>query len=84
MRAERNRTRGFGGAFGLSSRAPVEAQALARQDTVQLMAAEIGRRCSDAKATGTSPAFLESSWAWLPVVYVAAPAAALLGLVLAR
>jgi hypothetical protein len=84
MRADRNRARGFGGAFGLSSRAPVEAQELARQDTVQLMATEIGRRCTDAKRPGAPLAFLESAWAWLPLAYVAVPAAALLGLILAK
>jgi hypothetical protein len=84
MRSERNRTRGFGGAFGMSSRAPVEAQELARQDPVELMAAEIGRRCTAARQPGMPSAVLESVWAWWPVAYLALPAAALLGLVLAK
>lgn len=84
MRADRNRTRGFGGTFGMSSRAPVEAHELAKQDTVELMAAEIGRRCTDARQPGAPPAVLKSVWAWWPVAYLAATAVALLGLIIAR
>ncbi len=74
---------GFGG-FGGSSRAPAAAQELARQDIVQLMAAEIGRRSTEAKQRGVPEAVLESGWAWLSLAYLLLPAALLLGLVLGR
>ena len=85
-RAQRYRATGFGAGAGagLSSRAPAEAQELARQDTVQLMAAQISRRSADARERGAPAVVLESTWAWWPVAFVAAPAFVLLGLVLAR
>ena len=92
VRAERSRSRagGFGSGFGVlgvpssASRAPADAQELARQDPVQLMAAEIGRRSADERQRGAPAAVLESAWAWWPLAFVLAPAAALLGLLLAR
>ena len=78
LRAERSQAR-----YG-SRRAPAEAQDLARQDIVQLMAAEIGRQSTDAKQRGVPDAVLESTWAWWPLVYVLGPAALLLGLLLGR
>jgi hypothetical protein len=83
-RAERDRTRGFGVSAGLASRAPADALELTRQDTAQLMAAQISRRSADARERGAPPAVLESAWAWWPLAFVVAPAAVLLGLVLAR
>jgi Bacterial PH domain len=83
-RAERDRTRGFGAGASLSGRAPAEAQELTRQDTVQLMAAQISRRSAEARERGAPAAVLESTWAWWPLASVVAPAAVLLGLVLAR
>lgn len=77
LRAERSQAR-----YGGSRRAPVEAQDLARRDIVQLMAAEIGRRSTDARQRGVPDAVLESTWAWWPVVSVLVPAALLLGLLL--
>ena len=77
------RTRGRGGA-GAAERAHVEAQELARQDIVQLMAAEIGRRSTVAKERGVSEAVLESTWAWLPLVYALVAIALLVGLVVGR
>ncbi|MGH3305109.1 MAG: PH domain-containing protein, partial [Streptosporangiaceae bacterium] len=82
MRAERGRNRAQGA--GAARRAQAEAQDLARQDIVQLMAAEIGSRSTAAKERGVPDAVLESAWAWLPLVYVLVPAALLLGLVLGR
>jgi len=91
LRAERGGTRGFGvlgfgipSAASVSSRAPAEAQDLARQDPVQLMATEIGRRSADERENGAPAAVLESTWAWWPLASVLVPAAALLGLLLAR
>ncbi len=81
MRADRDRARVYGSA---GRRAPADAQALARQDIVQVMAAEIGRRCTEAKQRGVPTAVLESAWAWLPIAYVLVPAALLLGLVLGK
>jgi len=54
------------------------------EDPAQLMAAELGRRSTEAKAAGAPTATLESRWAWLPIVCIAVPAAALLALLLAR
>jgi Bacterial PH domain len=82
MRAERERARTYGS--GTIRRAQADAQELARQDIVQLMAAEIGRRSTAARQRGVPDAVLASSWAWWPVVYFLVPAALLLGLVLGR
>ncbi len=54
------------------------------EDPAQLMAAELGRRSTEAKAAGAAAATLESRWAWFPIVCSAVPAAALLALLLAR
>lgn len=91
MRARLRAERGRSGLFGLPgrasdipSRAPAEAQHLARQDPVQIMAAEIGRRSADAKQRGVPAAVLASGWAWWPLAYLLGPAALLLSLLLAR
>jgi len=84
LRAERSQSRGFGGGFAASSRAPAEAQELARRDAVQLMASTISSRSADAQQRGASAAPLESAWAWVPLALVVIPAAVLLALVLAR
>jgi hypothetical protein len=78
MRAERNRRLG-----SAARRAPVEADRLARQDEVQLMAAELGRRSTDAKLRGAPADVLQSTWARLPLACLLLPAAALVGLLLA-
>jgi hypothetical protein len=87
LREQRSRTGGYGtgigGAFGVSSRAPAEVQARAREDAVQVVAADIGRRSEDARQRGVPAAVLESTWAWWPIVFVVAPAALLLGMILA-
>jgi len=67
-----------------SSRAPAEVAELAHQDSAQLMAAELGRRASRAREAGAAPATLDSRWVWPPIAAMLLPAAALLGLVLAR
>jgi hypothetical protein len=82
MRADRERTRAY--SSGAIRRAQAEAQELARKDMVQLMAAEIGRRSTEARERGVPDAVLQSSWAWWPLVYFLVPAALLLGLVLGR
>jgi hypothetical protein len=82
LRSERGRGRIHGAAAARQAQA--EAQQLARQDIVQLMAAEIGRRSTAAKERGVPVAVLESAWAWLPLVYVLVAAALLVGLVLGR
>lgn len=68
----------------ITRRAPTPAEHLATQDAVQLMAAELGRRSTDAQEAGAPAAVLESTWAWLPLACVLVPAAVLLALVLAR
>lgn len=82
LRSERGRARIYGA--GAARRAQAEAQQLAQQDIVHLMAGEIGRRSTAAKDRGVPGAVLESAWAWLPLVYVLVPAALLVGLVLGR
>jgi hypothetical protein len=82
MRADRERTRAY--SSGAIRRAQAEAQELARKDMVQLMAAEIGRRSTEARQRAVPDAVLQSSWAWWPLAYFLVPAALLLGLVLGR
>jgi hypothetical protein len=79
----RLRTERYGGTSGAARRAHTEAERLARQDEVQLMAADLGRRSTDAKLRGAPAAVLQSTWAWLPLTYLLVPAALLLGLLLA-
>ncbi|HXB48376.1 MAG TPA: PH domain-containing protein [Streptosporangiaceae bacterium] len=54
------------------------------RDTAQLMAAELGRRSTEAREAGAVAATLESRWAWLPIAFICIPAAALLALLLAK
>jgi hypothetical protein len=68
----------------VSSRAPAEARQLASQDSAQLIAGELGRRATSAREAGAPAAVLESRWAWLPIAAILLPAAALIGLLLAR
>ena len=53
-------------------------------DPAQLIAAELGRRSTQAREVGASAATLESRWAWQPIALIVVPAAALLALLLAR
>jgi hypothetical protein len=66
------------------ARASAEVQELLKQDPVQVMAAELGRRSTEARGLGAPDAILESRWAWRPLAYLLIPAAALLAFVLAR
>jgi len=68
----------------VSSRAPSEVRDLSRIDAVQLMAAELGKRSTDAKGRGAPDSVLESRWAWLPLVLTILPAIALISLWIAR
>jgi hypothetical protein len=79
VRAERHARMG-----SITRRTPTPAEHLATQDAVQLMAAELGRRSTDAQQRGAPAAVLESVWAWLPLGCLLVPAAALLALVLAK
>ena len=69
---------------GRSARPASEPADLHRRDIVQLMAVELGRRCKDARERGVPEAVLECQWVWLPLVYILAPAAATLALILLR
>ncbi|MGO8959837.1 MAG: hypothetical protein ACLQFR_21080 [Streptosporangiaceae bacterium] len=60
------------------------AKDIQRTDTVQLMAAELGRRCKDARERGVPEAVLESRWAWRPLAVTLALVAATMVLILAR
>jgi hypothetical protein len=67
-----------------SSRAPLEVREMSRLATVQIMAAELGRWATKAKADGAPDAVMQSRWCWPAIVFMAAPSAALLGLLLAK
>jgi Bacterial PH domain len=66
------------------SRAPAEVREMSRLATVQLMAAELGRRATRAKADGAPGGVLQSRWHWPALIALLAPAAALLALILAK
>ncbi len=67
----------------MSSRTATASQP-AVPDPAQLIAAELGRRSTQAHKAGVVAATLESRWAWLPIAFICVPAAALLALVLAK
>jgi hypothetical protein len=77
LRAERQQAR-------LTRQTASDVGDLRQPDPVKLMAAELGRRSAGARQRGAKQAALESRWAWLPLAYLAVPAAALLALILAR
>lgn len=68
----------------MSSRAPAEARELAEQDASQVIAAELGRRSTEARQSGVPDATLETRWAWLPIASMVVPAALLVVLLLVR
>jgi hypothetical protein len=70
--------------LGFGRDASAAHQEPSRPDTVELMAAELGRRSLAAGERGAPAALLRSTWAWWPLAVVVVPAATLLGLVLAR
>jgi len=65
-------------------RAPAEPADASRRDIVPIMAAELGRRATEARTLGAPPAVLQSRWAWLPLAATLLPAAVLVVLLLAR
>jgi hypothetical protein len=67
-----------------TSRAPADVKELSRLATVQVMAAELGRRATQAKEDGAPDGVVQSSWYWPALVAFLAPSAALLGLLLAK
>lgn len=67
-----------------SSRAPAEVREMSRLGTVQIIAAELGKRATKAKNDGAPDAVLKSRWDWPALVAFLAPSAALLGLLLAK
>jgi hypothetical protein len=70
--------------FGFGRDASAAQPEPSRPDTVELMAAELGRRSLAASERGAPAAVVASTWAWWPLAVVVVPAAVLLGLVLAR
>jgi Bacterial PH domain len=76
-RAERHEAR-------VTGRTVAQVREQRQPDAVAVMAAELGRRSTEGKQRGASPATLESTWAWLPIGYLLVPAAVLLALLLAR
>jgi hypothetical protein len=57
----------------VTGRAPDEAAELARQQPSQIMAAELGRRATEAREKGAPAGFLKTSWAWEPLAAVLGP-----------
>jgi hypothetical protein len=84
MRARMRSARGQGPVFGFARDTAAGERQPSLPDTVEVMAAELGRRSAAAKDRGAPAAVLESTWAWWPLAFIAVPAAVLLGLVLAR
>ena len=66
------------GPRSLSSRAPIEAADLARQQPSQLMTAELGRRAAAGRANDQAGGELRSAMSWQPVAAIVAPALFLL------
>jgi hypothetical protein len=84
LRARTRTSSGPSLVFGFARDATSGAKEPSRPDTVELMAAELRRRSVAAREDGVPAAVLQSTWAWWPVAALLLPAAALLGLVLAR
>jgi Bacterial PH domain len=84
LRARMRTSSGPSLVFGFARAATAGAKEPSRPDTVELMAAELRRRSVAAREDGAPAAVLQSTWAWWPVAALVLPAAALLGLVLAR
>jgi hypothetical protein len=62
----------------ISSRAPSEAAALAKEPSAQLIAAELGRLAVDARGRGAPSSVLRSRWSWSAIAAILVPAALLL------
>jgi hypothetical protein len=65
-----------------TARALEQTADLNRKDPVQEMAAELGRRCKEARERGVPDAVLESRWAWPPLAGTLALVAVALLLIL--
>ncbi len=63
---------------GVSSRAPVEAAELARQQSSQLMVTELSRRATEARGSDQAGGALRSSTSWPAVAAIVVPAILLL------
>jgi hypothetical protein len=84
LRSRMRTTSGPSMIFGFARGATSGEREPSRPDTVELMAAELRRRSVAAREGGAPAAVLQSAWAWWPAAAVLLPAAALLGLLLAR
>jgi hypothetical protein len=84
LRARMRTARGPSMVFGFARDAATHERQPSLPDTVEVMAAELGRRSVAARERGAPAAVLESTWAWWPFAFIAVPAAVLLSLVLAR
>jgi hypothetical protein len=84
LRARMRAGRGPSLLFGFGREPAAGEPEPSRPDTVVLMAAELGRLSEAAGERGAPAAVLQSTWAWWPLAFVVIPAAALLGLALAR
>ena len=70
--------------IGRSATLPDKGADIERHDAVPLMAAELGRRCKDARERGVPDAVLEISWAWRPIAGTLALIAATVLLIVLR
>ena len=68
--------------FGRSATLPDKGADHDRTEAVSTTAADLGRRCKEARERGVPDAVLESSWAWQPLVVTLALTAAALVLIL--
>jgi hypothetical protein len=59
---------------GAGSRDPIPVGTGAKQQPSEVMAAELARRCKEAKEAGAEGGFLRTTWSWVPVAAMAAPA----------
>jgi hypothetical protein len=65
-------------------RMPAKGKEMASQHPSHVMAAELARRCEQARKGGIPPGVLARRWAWAPIAAVIVPAAALVAIILAK
>jgi hypothetical protein len=65
-------------------RMPEKAKELASQHPSHVMAAELARRCDQARQAGAAGGVVAARWAWAPIAAVLIPVAALVAVILAH
>jgi hypothetical protein len=66
------------------ARMPDKARELASQHPSHIMAAELARRCDEARQAGVPGGVVQGRWAWLPIASVVLPVALLIVVIVAR